>query len=108
MRIFVQMSRVPLQRWLAGAASGVLLAAPVAAAVTAPAATAAVSAPQAAQASTPADQFLGVSCRTSRSCVAVGWYIPADGIKRPLAGHRDGASWHLGFPRVPRGAAASE
>jgi len=108
MGIFVQMSPVPLQRWLAVAASGVLLAAPAAVAVMAPAATAAVSAPNAAQASTPADQFLGVSCRTNRSCVAVGWYIPADGIKRPLAGRWDGASWHLGFPRVPRGAAASE
>jgi hypothetical protein len=38
----------------------------------------------------------------------VGWYIPADGIKRPLAGRWDGESWHLGFPLVPGGAAASE
>ena len=94
------------RRWLAGAACGVLLAAPIAVtSLPAPAATAAVAAPQAF---TPADQFHGVSCPSNRSCVAVGWYIPADGIKRPLAGRWDGSSWHLLFPRVPGGAAASE
>jgi len=96
------------RRWLAGAACGALLAAPVAATSLPAPATASASAPHTTLATTPADQFLGVSCRTSRFCLAVGWYIPADGIKRPLAGRWDGESWHLGFPLVPGGAAASE
>ena len=100
------------RRWLAGAASGVLLAAPVAVtslpappATAATAATAAVAAPQAF---TPADQFHGVSCRTSRFCMGVGWYIPSDGIRRPVAGRWDGSSWHLLFPPGRSGGPGSE
>src|SRR5689334_1054541 len=54
------------RRWLAGAACGALLAAPVAATSLPAPATASASAPHTTLATTPADQFLGVSCRTSR------------------------------------------
>jgi hypothetical protein len=97
------------RRWLAGAACGALLAAPAAVTgLAAPAATAAVSTPPVAQAFTPADQFHGVSCPTSLFCMAVGWYIPADGIRRPVAGRWDGSSWHLLFPPRHGGAPGSE
>jgi hypothetical protein len=59
------------------------------------------------QVTTPADQFRGVSCPADRFCLGVGWYIPSDGIKRPLAGSWDGASWHIMFPLVPSPAPAS-
>jgi hypothetical protein len=50
---------------------------------------------------TPADQFRGVSCPVDRFCLGVGWYIPADGVKRPLAGRWDGSAWRIVFPLVP-------
>ena len=59
------------------------------------------------QAVTPADQFLGVSCPADRFCLGVGWYIPADGVKRPLAETWDGSAWHITFPLVPSPAPAS-
>jgi hypothetical protein len=59
------------------------------------------------QAVTPADQFLGVSCPADRFCMGVGWYIPADGVKRPLAETWDGSAWHITFPLVPSPAPAS-
>ena len=59
------------------------------------------------QAVAPADQFLGVSCPADRFCLGVGWYIPADGVKRPLAETWDGSAWHITFPLVPSPAPAS-
>ena len=59
------------------------------------------------QAVTPADQFLGVSCPADRFCLGVGWYIPSDGVKRPLAETWDGSAWHITFPLVPSPAPAS-
>jgi len=59
------------------------------------------------QAVTPADQFLGVSCPADRFCMGVGWYIPADGVKRPLAETWDGSAWHITFPLAPSPAPAS-
>jgi hypothetical protein len=59
------------------------------------------------QATTPADQFRGVSCPADRFCLGVGWYIPSDGIKRPLAERWDGSAWHVMFPLVPSPAPAS-
>jgi hypothetical protein len=56
---------------------------------------------------TPADQFLGVSCPADRFCMGVGWYIPSDGIKRPLAETWNGSAWHITFPLVPSPAPAS-
>jgi hypothetical protein len=83
----------------------------VAAGAVTPAAAAPVSPVKAAavtqQAVTPADQFLGVSCPADRFCMGVGWYIPADGVKRPLAETWDGSAWHITFPLVPSPAPAS-
>jgi hypothetical protein len=59
------------------------------------------------QATTPADQFRGVSCPADRFCLGVGWYIPSDGVKRPLAERWDGSAWHVMFPLVPSPAPAS-
>ena len=61
----------------------------------------------AGQAVTPADQFRGVSCPADRFCMGVGWYIPSDGIKRPLAETWDGSAWHITFPLVPSAAPAA-
>ena len=85
-------------------------AAAVAAGAMTPAAAAPVgplTAVAAGQAVTPADQFLGVSCPADRFCMGVGWYIPADGVKRPLAETWDGSAWHITFPLVPSPAPAS-
>jgi len=87
-------------RWLAGAVCGAVLAVP-ALAITG-VATGPVSA-----AVTPADQFRGVSCPADRFCMGVGWYIPSDGIKRPLAETWDGSAWHITFPLVPSPAPAA-
>jgi hypothetical protein len=93
-----------LRRWLAAAAFGAVLATP---AVTAGPAAAARTAGHAQQEVTPADQFLGVSCPADRFCTGVGWYIPPDGVKRPLAERWDGSAWHIVFPLVPSQAPAS-
>ena len=61
----------------------------------------------AGQAVTPADQFRGVSCPADRFCMGVGWYIPSDGVKRPLAETWDGSAWHITFPLVPSAAPAA-
>jgi hypothetical protein len=66
-----------------------------------------VTAVAAQQAVTPADQFPGVSCPADRFCMGVGWYIPADGVKRPLAEAWDGSAWHITFPLMPSPAPAS-
>jgi hypothetical protein len=103
-----------LRRYVQAAAL-IVPAAAVAAGVMTPAAAAPVSPVTAAaarqavtqQAVTPADQFLGVSCPADRFCLGVGWYIPADGIKRPLAERWDGSAWHITFPLVPSPAPAS-
>jgi len=86
----------------------VMVAVAAAAAMT-PAAAGPVSpvATAAQQAVTPADQFLGVSCPADRFCMGVGWYIPSDGVKRPLAETWDGSAWHITFPLVPSPARAS-
>jgi hypothetical protein len=87
-------------RWLVGAACGAVIAIP------ALAITGMVTGPAAA-AVTPADQFRGVSCPADRFCLGVGWYIPSDGIKRPLAERWDGSAWHIMFPLVPSPAPAA-
>jgi len=92
--------RAAARRWLAGAVAAGLLAGP--AAVTAlPVLAARASV-------TPADQFRAVSCPSDRFCLGVGWYVPSDGVRRPLAERWDGSSWHVQFPAVPAGAAGSQ
>jgi len=61
----------------------------------------------AGRATTPADQFLGVSCPADRFCMGVGWYIPRDGVKRPLAETWDGSAWHITLPLMPSPAPAA-
>jgi len=93
------------RRWLAGAAGSALLAV-----LAVPAAVTGLAAPAAAAPApvTPADQFRGVSCTSDQFCMGVGWYIPSDGIKRPLAEQWNGFRWQILFPPVRRGAAGSE
>ena len=100
------------RRWLAGVACSAVLIVPAAAAVTggrtpAAASVSSMVATVTRQAGTPADQFLGVSCPADRFCLGVGWYIPSDGVKRPLAQRWDGSAWHIMFPLVPSPAPAA-
>jgi len=100
------------RRWLAGVACSAVLIVPAAAAVTggrtpAAASVSSMAATVTRQAVTPADQFLGVSCPADRFCLGVGWYIPSDGVKRPLAQRWDGSAWHIMFPLVPSPAPAA-
>ncbi len=48
----------------------------------------------------------GVSCMSSRSCVAVGFWVGGDEVARPLAERWDGERWSI--ERVPRPQAATE
>ncbi len=91
----------------AAVAAGVMTPAAVASVSSAAARQAAAQHAVAQQAVTPADQFLGVSCPADRFCMGVGWYIPSDGVKRPLAETWDGSAWHITFPLVPSPAPAS-
>jgi hypothetical protein len=67
-----------------------------------------VATPAAPAPFTPADQFHGVACPSAQFCMGVGWYIPSDGVRRPLAERWDGRAWQILFPPVRRGAAGSQ
>ncbi len=103
-------------RWraaLAAATCAVAMAGVLTAGLAAPASAAAAKSPWSVQAVPPVDtsmpnaQFLGGSCATATSCVAVGQYVGTDGIMRTFAERWNGSTWRIVNPANPPGAAAS-
>ncbi len=117
--------RPRLRAGLAGAAGAVLLAASLAATMTGTAdgtaGTAGAAAPAAPAAKSAwsiqhvpplntnrtIGRFLDVSCPTSSSCLAAGWFIGTDGTKRPLAERWDSRGWHILAPARPAATMSS-
>jgi hypothetical protein len=50
----------------------------------------------------------GVSCTTTSSCTAVGFYVPSGGYATPLAEHWNGTEWKVETPPKPSGATTTQ
>lgn len=53
-------------------------------------------------------RLLDVSCASTTSCDAVGWYLTSTGTKQMLAMSWNGSSWSLAATSAPKGAETTE
>jgi hypothetical protein len=101
------------RRWLAASAAPAAVLALAGLAVASGPAADAAKTPYTVQktppisATSPIDQFRGVSCSSGSSCTAAGWYVGTDGVQHALAEQWNGKSWRATRPADKAGAIVS-